>query len=115
MTPRILLLAALAAMTIVATSAAAEQPRPAQAKAEPKRDASRPAPKPAAKPAPKGDARYGHWDKSWGTRPPAPPQHFGKEGDWYRHVRACQRAYRSYHARTDSYRGRDGRTLRCRL
>lgn len=72
MTPRILLLAALAAMTIAATPAAAEQPRPAQAKAEPKRDASRPAPKPAANPAPKGDARYGLWDKSWGTRPPAP-------------------------------------------
>ena len=32
-----------------------------------------------------------------------------------RHIRACQRAYRSYNARTDRYVVRPGVTARCRL
>jgi len=32
-----------------------------------------------------------------------------------RHVRACQAKYRSYNARTDSYRTRSGQTRRCTL
>lgn len=114
MTPRILLLTALAVLAMSGAPAASAQARPAPAKAEPAKAPAKPAPS-KAKPAPQGDARYGQWDKSWGTRPPAPPKHFTKHGDWYRHVRACQRAYRSYNSRTDSYRSRDGRTLRCRL
>lgn len=110
MTPRILLLTALAALAMCGAPAASAQARPAPAKTEPAKAAPS-----KATPAPKGDARYGQWDKSWGTRPSAPPKHFTKHGDWYRHVRACQRAYRSYNSRTDSYRSRDGRTLRCRL
>lgn len=58
---------------------------------------------------------YGRWDQSWGAQPPAPPKHWSKKSDWHRHVRACQQKYRSYNARTDSYRTQSGKTLRCRL
>lgn len=80
---------------------------PALSKAEPARGDT--------KPTPKGDARYGNWDRTWGAQPPAPPKHFTKQGDWYRHVRACQRAYKSYSPRSDTYRSHGGKTLRCRL
>ncbi|CAN5344390.1 hypothetical protein BH10PSE12_BH10PSE12_03580 [soil metagenome] len=57
---------------------------------------------------------YGNWDNRWGARPGRPPSHWGNQGDWYRHVRACQRKYRSYNASTDVYySGR--RARRCRL
>lgn len=38
-----------------------------------------------------------------------------RRSSWQRHVRACQRAYRSYNARTDTYRTRYGQVRRCRL
>ena len=34
---------------------------------------------------------------------------------WMQHVRRCERAYRSYNRRTDSYRTRSGHPRRCRL
>lgn len=61
------------------------------------------------------DSRYGRWDASWGARPSAPPRHWNKQNDWYRHVRACQQRYRSYNTRTDTYTVRRGVTRRCTL
>lgn len=58
---------------------------------------------------------YGTWNNSWGARPSAPPKHWSKTGDWYRHVRACQQRYRSYNSRTDTYRTNSGRSVRCTL
>ena len=58
--------------------------------------------------------QYGSWNSGWGARPGAAPSFWNKKGDWYRHVRACQIKYRSYNARTDTYRvGK--KALRCRL
>lgn len=59
------------------------------------------------------NAPYGRWDRNWGSRPPAPPKHWTRKGDWYRHVRACQQKFRSYNARTDTYRTSAGKTRRC--
>ena len=58
---------------------------------------------------------YGRWDDRWGARPPAPPRHWTRSSDWYRHVRACQQRYKSYNPRTDTYVPRRGETARCRL
>ena len=79
------------------------------------RDSDRRAP---AKPAPKAVVhkdRYGTWNSAWGKRPGAAPAHWSKKGDWYRHVRACKNKYLSYNARTDTYRLRSGKTVRCKL
>jgi len=58
--------------------------------------------------------QYGSWNSSWGARPGVAPKHWTKKSDWYRHVRACERKYRSYNWRTDTYRiGK--KALRCRL
>ena len=62
---------------------------------------------------PGGD--FGRWDSAWGARPPAPPSHFSRSSDWYRHVRACQQRYRSYNPRTDRFVPRPGQTAICRL
>lgn len=61
------------------------------------------------------DSRHGRWDSRWGARPPAPPAHYTRTGDWNRHVRACQQRYRSYNPRTDRYVPRAGQTAICRL
>lgn len=61
------------------------------------------------------DNRYGNWNTSWGARPAAPPRHFTRTSDWYRHVRACQQRYRSYNPSTDRYTVRRGQTALCRL
>ncbi|MET0137962.1 MAG: BA14K family protein [Sphingobium sp.] len=58
---------------------------------------------------------YGNWNNEWGARPAAPPRHWSKQGDWYRHVRACQMRYRSYNARTDMFFIRRGVQRRCTL
>lgn len=73
--------------------------------------------KPAAQQphTPASTQAYGQWNRQWGAKPPAPPAHFAKKSDWYRHVRACQRKYKSYSARTDTYRSNRGQALRCRL
>lgn len=63
----------------------------------------------------RGNDRYGRWDARWGARPSAPPRHFTRTSDWYRHVHACQQRYRSYNARTDRYVPRRGQTAVCRL
>ncbi|WP_428678534.1 BA14K family protein [Sphingopyxis sp.] len=70
---------------------------------------------PPKKETPKADTRFGQWNSGWGAKPPAPPKHFTKQGEWYRHVRACQVKFRSYNPRTDTYRASGNRTLRCRL
>lgn len=61
------------------------------------------------------DARYGRWDNSWGARPAAPPRSWSRQGDWYRHVRACSQRFRSYNARTNTYMVRRGVSAQCRL
>lgn len=58
---------------------------------------------------------YGNWDNRWGARPPAPPRHWTRRGDWYRHVRACKLRFRSYDPRTDLIVIRRGVTRRCAL
>ena len=63
----------------------------------------------------RNDARYGRWDNGWGARPPAPPRHWTRHSDWYRHVRACSQRYRSYDPRTDTFVVRRGVVQRCRL
>ena len=60
-------------------------------------------------------SRYGQWNSAWGKAPPAPPAHFTKVNDWHRHVRACQQRFRSYTARTDSYRTHSGKLVHCKL
>lgn len=87
----------------------AQQGRPAPA---PTKQAQTP-PKAAAPAKSARNEPYGRWDQSWGARPPAPPRHWTKKSDWHRHVRACQQKYRSYDARTDTYRTYQGRTRRC--
>jgi hypothetical protein len=70
----------------------------------------------AGRPQPVGGGNgYGNWDNRWGSRPPAPPRHWTKNGDWYRHVRACNQRYRSYNPRTDMFTLRPGVTRRCML
>lgn len=64
---------------------------------------------------PGGSQNYGNWDNRWGARPPAPPRHWNKNGDWYRHVRACKQRYRSYDPRTDNFALRRGVNRRCTL
>ena len=58
---------------------------------------------------------YGNWDNHWGARPSAPPRGWGRNNDWYRHVRACSQRYRSYNPRTDTFMVRRGVNSRCRL
>ncbi len=58
---------------------------------------------------------YGKWDSRWGARPAAPPRHWSKRADWYRHVRGCQQRFNSYNPRTDTYSLRRGVTRRCTL
>ena len=60
------------------------------------------------------DMRWGRWDNGWGARPGAPPRHWGRTNDWYRHAHACQVRYRSYNPRTDMFRSRTA-WVRCRL
>lgn len=91
----------------LASAQAAVQNRPAAQHQEPRRDDSRN--------DRQTNDRYGRWDNSWGARPSAPPRHFTRTSDWYRHVRACQQRYRSYDARTDRYTVRRGQTAICRL
>lgn len=62
-----------------------------------------------------GDARYGTWQAGWGSRPSAPPRHFTRQTDWYRHVRACQQRYRTYNPATDTFIARPGVRQICRL
>jgi Ni/Co efflux regulator RcnB len=40
---------------------------------------------------------------------------YHRSNNWRRHVYRCERAYRSYNARTDMYRTRYGDWRRCRL
>jgi hypothetical protein len=61
------------------------------------------------------DDRYGRWESQWGIYPAAPPRHWSRQNDWYRHVRACQVRYRSYNPRTDTFVMRRGVVRRCRL
>ena len=69
---------------------------------------------PAARPGPSKD-QYGTWNSAWGAKPSAPPRHWTKKNDWYRHVRACKQRFGSYNARTDTYRIASGKSLLCKL
>jgi len=80
-----------------------------------KKSYSAPAAKKPPSTRPSQQDPHGRWDQSWGNRPPPPPRHWSKKGDWHRHVRACQKAYRSYNARTDTYRSGSEKTRRCAL
>jgi hypothetical protein len=92
-----------------------EQRSPSPPRAEPTRPMARPAQDHHAMEPNMGDERYGRWESEWGRRPPAPPGHWTRHGDWYRHVHACQARYRSYNPATDHYTVRRGVTARCRL
>lgn len=108
-----LLAVAAALMTVSAPLASAEAATQNRPSAERQDDrAQGPSRSPAQN---RNDDRYGRWDSSWGARPAAPPRHFTRTSDWYRHVRACQQRYRSYDARTDRYTVRRGQTAVCRL
>ncbi|WP_220149848.1 BA14K family protein [Sphingomonas aracearum] len=102
------------ALILAGAAPAAAQPRRDDRGAQAQRRAQ-PAPRPQAQPAPNTLSRYGNWDSRWGARPAAPPKHWTRQGDWYRHVRACQQRFRGYDARTDTYRVGNGRTQRCTL
>lgn len=110
MTIRPVLTCAMMAIGLAMTPQAMAQgkPQPSHQQASPKKETPK-------KDAPKADTRFGQWNNGWGAKPPAPPSHFTKHGDWYRHVRACQVKFRSYNPRTDTYRASGNRTLRCRL
>lgn len=98
-----------AALILAIPATAAAQPGNRQEQSASRKDAPKPAPQTAA------NGPYGRWDRSWGARPPAPPKHWTKKGDWHRHVRACQKKYRSYNARTDTFRTSGGKARRCTL
>ncbi|WP_326914828.1 BA14K family protein [Sphingopyxis chilensis] len=100
-----------AAMMIAAPSIAAPRAADVPARQDHSTHAPVKKPAPAKKAAPKSP--YGQWNRSWGAQPPAPPKQFARKSDWYRHVRACQQKYRSYNARTDTYRTRAGKSRRC--
>lgn len=118
----------MALSTVSAQAAALDQNRPGPDRQEQNRDQrenGRPDGNQEGRPngpdnrpnANRGEHRdsYGSWQSSWGSRPPAPPAHFSRRGNWYAHVRACQQRYRSYNPRTDRYVPRAGRTAICRL
>lgn len=115
------LLGAALLVVIPASALAQASPRPQDRKES---TASKPEHARQAEPAPArndgkarqaSDRTYGTWNSSWGSRPPAPPRHWTKTADWHRHVRACQVKFRSYDARTDTYRTHSGKTRRCTL
>ena len=97
---RRLISAALAAITLLGAGAVsvpvAAQPQPY--------NQYRSDPRPAARPMARSYRRDYRWDGR------------SRRGNgWMQHVRRCERAYRSYNRRTDTYRTRSGYTLRCRL
>ena len=101
-------LSTLAALPAIASAAGQERPYMQERRGPP------PPPGPIVQ-RPGPDGRYGTWDDRWGPRPVAPPRHWTRQNDWYRHVRACQQRYRSYNPRTDTFVVRRGVTARCRL
>ena len=104
-------LTTLAALPVAASAAMQERPYMQQDRNP---DHRGPPPPPGVQ-RPGPDGRYGTWDDRWGARPVAPPRHWTRQNDWYRHVRACQERYRSYNPRTDTFVVRRGMTARCRL
>jgi len=111
-------IAGLAILLAAPAAVSAEQnrqPEPArQAQPAPRTQQGHAQPAQADRPAASSHP-YGSWNNSWGATPPAPPSHWTRKSDWYRHVRACQQRYRSYNARTDTYRTNAGRSNRCAL
>ena len=122
------IIAAALIMTVAAPGTATAQGAPPRSDDRPAEGPQRPTPRPRQPEqqppqqhspqhqGPQHDAPgYGRWDDRWGQRPPPPPSHFTRTGDWHRHVRACQQRYRSYNARTDMFLATNGQRLRCRL
>ena len=121
-----LLVALAAAITVGAPTGVmaqqhgnAHQQQPGKPQAKPQPAAPQPGKQQANKaPAAKPGAiknQYGTWNTTWGAAPSAPPSHWSKKGDWYRHVRACKLRFGTYNARTDTYRIASGKSLRCKL
>ncbi|KPL66769.1 hypothetical protein SZ64_00810 [Erythrobacter sp. SG61-1L] len=111
-----------AALLTIAPQALQAQPKPAepprkegQAKPQPQPTQKPAAKKEAPKQGPSSKSPYGEWKSAWGKAPPAPPKHWTKTNDWHRHVRACQQRYKSYNAKTDTYRTQSGKRPRCKL
>lgn len=107
----------MAPIASLALFAALASPAAAQPAPQKKETAQRPQGRTDEKAKPKNQGQgngYGNWQNSWGARPSAPPAHWTRKNDWYRHVRACQVKYRSYDSRTDSYRLK-GQAKRCGL
>lgn len=96
-----------AALLLILPASTAAQPP----KEQPRHSA--PVPKKPVSAKSSSQQPYGQWNNSWGSRPAAPPKHWTRKSDWFRHVRACQQKYRSYDARTDSYRTSAGKTRHC--
>lgn len=121
------LLAVIGAGLMACSAAAASTPQERPYQQEHRPTAPTPRPEPARPPMAQhgpnqhamehraGDERYGRWENDWGRRPPAPPRHWTRHEDWYRHVHACQTRYRTYNPATDHYTVRKGVTARCRL
>lgn len=115
---RALGIALIVAAPSVALAQSHQRPPQEDTRSNQRGDAGKPADRPGQQgsgPRQQGGQSYGNWDSRWGARPSAPPSHWTNKGDWYRHVRACQREFRSYNARTDTYRTRSGQVRRCRL
>ena len=110
-------LLAIAPLTATAQSAQSDRNRPPgqSGPGYPGGRPDRPPPRPDPTRPPPPSPGYGSWNPGWGHRPPPPPHGWGRPGNWYQHVRACQMRYRSYNPRTDSYRLRPGVWRRCRL
>jgi hypothetical protein len=59
---------------------------------------------------------YRYDDRRYGDRHRGYDRRDHRRGSWWaRHVRRCERAYRTYNRRTDMYRTRYGQYRRCRL
>lgn len=116
-----LLVALAAAVTAVAPTGAMAQQHGNTHQQQPGQPQTKPQPnQPQADRAPAGKPgatrnQYGSWNTSWGAQPSAPPAHWTKKGDWYRHVRACKQRFGTYNSRTDTYRMSSGKSLRCKL
>lgn len=109
-----------AALLAFAPQALQAEPKPASPPHKEEHAKPQPTQKPGARKeeprqGPSSKSPYGEWKNAWGKAPPAPPKHWTKKGDWHRHVRACQQRYKSYSAKTDTYRTQSGKQPRCKL
>lgn len=102
-------------LLVAGSSMAMAQPAPRPPQDRQQARPHQPAPRQPDRHQPTAGQPYGQWNNGWGQRPPAPPKHWSRRGDWYRHVRACQQRFRSYDPRTDTYVVSRGNRRRCTL